>query len=238
MKKTIIIGASSGIGKELAKILSQNNFELGLLARRLKLLNDLQKELKTKTFIKQIDLAKQKESLIIFNELLQEMQNIDLIIVTAGVGYLNPNLDWQKEKETIDINILGCTAIINSAIKYFKERKNGQLVVITSIAGLRGSDICPAYNASKSFLSVYLQGLRKKIIKEKLNITITDIKPGLVNTRMAQGNSLFWVADPKIAALQIFQAIKKKKKIVYITKRWRLIAWVYKFLPNCLYNRL
>jgi short-subunit dehydrogenase len=73
--------------------------------------------------------------------------------------------------------------------------------------------------------------LQHKIKKLRLPITVTDIKPGFVDTEMAQGERLFWMAKPEKAAIQIYEAIKKKKHHAYITKRWRLIAWFFKLLP-------
>jgi len=166
------------------------------------------------------------------------MGSIDLIIISAGTGFINPELDWDKENETIAVNVAGFTAIANVAIHYFLKNGAGHLVNISSIAALRGSGSTPAYNASKAFESIYMDGLRHKIAKLHLPITITDIQPGFVDTAMAQGEGLFWVASPDEAAKQIYQAIKRKKKHAYITKRWRLIAWFFKFAPDRIYHRL
>jgi short-subunit dehydrogenase len=87
--------------------------------------------------------------------------------------------------------------------------------------------VAPAYNASKAYQINYLSGLRKKMEKLQLPIYITDIKPGFVDTDMAKGEGKFWVAPVNKAASQIITAIKAKRKIVYITKRWRLIGFVF-----------
>ena len=84
----------------------------------------------------------------------------------------------------------------------------------------------------------YFEGLRQKVKKLNLPITITDIRPGLVKTEMAKGEGLFWVMAIEKATNQIFNAIKKKKKIAYITKRWLLIATVIKLLPRFIYDRI
>jgi short-subunit dehydrogenase len=126
----------------------------------------------------------------------------------------------------------------NVAFKHFLEQSSGHLVGISSIAALRGSGATPAYNASKAFVSNYLEGLRQKASKLKLPITVTDIQPGLVDTAMAQGEGLFWIAPPEIAARQIFDTIKSRRKRAYITKRWRLIAWLLKAMPDRIHNRM
>ena len=147
-------------------------------------------------------------------------------------------MDWNKEKETIDTNILGFSAVANTAMHYFMKKGSGHLVGISSIASIRGSNIAPAYNASKAFMSNYMEGLRIKISKINIPITITDIQPGLVDTAMAKGDGLFWVAPPEKAAAQIYKAIKKKKKKAYITKRWAIIALLLKIMPEFVYNKL
>ncbi len=163
---------------------------------------------------------------------------MNLIVINSGVGFINPDLNWEQEKEIIDVNVSGFVAMANSAFKYFYKQKSGHIVGISSIAALRGGDSDPAYNASKSFVSNYLQGLRKKISKLKIPIIVTDIKPGFVDTAMVKGKTLFWVASPEKAALQICNAIKQKRKHAYITKRWRIIAWLMKFLPDWIYNKI
>jgi len=108
----------------------------------------------------------------------------------------------------------------------------------SSIAAIRGGGDAPAYNASKAFVSNYLEGLRQMAAKMKLPLTVTDIKPGFVDTVMAQGEGLFWVAPAEKAAKQILEAVEKKKDHAYVTKRWRLVAWVLKLLPGRLYCKI
>lgn len=238
MKKAIVIGASSGIGRELAKVLSQNNYIVGLVGRRTELLSELQREIPTKTYTKRIDVARTTEAINLLEELIQEMGGMDVIILSSGVGFINPDLIWEQEKETIDINVSGFVAVANVVFKHFCKQGSGQIVGMSSIAAIRGNCDSPAYNASKAFVSNYLEGLRQKVSKLRLSIAVTDIQPGFVDTAMAKGNGLFWVAPKEKAAWQIFRAIKSKKKHAYITKRWRIIAWLLKIMPDWVYNRL
>lgn len=237
MPKAIIIGASSGIGYELAKILAAQNYELGLVARRFDLLENLLKELSGKNFIKQIDVSHTAQAIPLLNELFTEMGNVDLIIVSSGKGFLNQELEWEKEKETIDVNVTGFCAMVNVAMHHFIHQGYGHIVGISSIAALGGGDVAPAYHASKAFESNYLEGLQKKTSRYYPKIYITDIKPGYVDTPMALGERKFWVSSPEEAAKQIYQDIKKKRKLGYITRRWRLIAWAMKLSPSYFYNK-
>ena len=238
MKKVIIIGASSGIGKELTKIFASNDYEVGIAARRTDLLNELAIEMPTKTYTATIDISNPDTAIQSLEKLIRDMGDVEVIIISAGTGYLNPSLSWSQEKDTIDTNVSGFTAMAGVAIRYFMQKKSGHLVGISSIAGIRGSNVCPSYNASKAYVSNYLEGLRKKVAKEKLPITITDIQPGLVDTAMAKGDGLIWVASPQKAATQIYQAIQRKKRSAYITKRWTIVAWLYKIMPGFLYDKI
>lgn len=238
MSKAIIIGASSGIGRELAKVLSNERYSIGLVARRSELLYQLQKELPITSYVKGIDVSKQDDAMRKLAELIDEMNGVDLIIITSGIGHLNEELKWEKEKETIDVNVSGVTSMINISLKHFIKKNQGQLVVISSISCLRGSREAPAYNASKAYISNYLDGIRYKVKKEKANITITDIRPGLIDTDMAKGEGLFWVQSLEKASYQINNKIKKKKEIAYITKRWSIIALILKIMPNWVYYKL
>lgn len=238
MKKAIIIGASSGIGRDLAKILDAHQFKVGIIARRIDLLKEIQTNLQNESYIKQIDISNVDSAQERLNELISQMGGVDLVVISAGIGYINPELNLELELKTISTNVIGFTAMTNIAIKQFIKQGFGHLVGISSIAAIRGDGENPAYNASKAFMSNYLQGIRKKVIKAKLPIIVTDIKPGFVDTAMAKGSNLFWVVPSLEAANQIFNAIKKKKSHTYITKRWSIIAWLLKILPDVIYNRI
>lgn len=235
MKKALILGASSGIGRALAKTLAQNGYAVGLMARRTALLETLQKEIQTQNYIGYLDIAKASEALEKVENMIQIMGGLDLIVINAGVGFLNPELDWAKEQQTIDVNVYGFCAIAGLAFKHFTKQGSGHIVGISSIGALKGNYAAPAYNASKAFISNYLAGLRVKAFKDKLPIIVTDIKPGFVDTEMAKGDKKFWVAPPAKAAEQIYLAIKKQKKHAYITKRWLLIALLFKLAPDWLF---
>jgi short-subunit dehydrogenase len=238
MKKAVILGASSGIGKELARVLSVEGYMVGLVARRVDLLEELARELPCDALIRRIDLTELPDAMNSLEELLWEMGAVDLVIISAGTGFINPDLDWTREQETIDLNVSGFVAMANVAFRHFCIQGSGHLVGISSISAIRGAAEGPAYNASKAFVSSYLQGLQQKTAKMGLPITVTDIQPGLVDTAMAKGEGLFWVQSAEKAARQIYGIIKKRKRHGYVTKRWRLIAWALKIMPDFLYHKI
>lgn len=236
--KAIITGASSGIGKELSRVLSENGYEVGLVARRIELLEELQQQLPAKSYVKQIDVSKPDSAIGLFKELITEMNGVDLVVINAGVGFKNPDLLWENEKNTIDVNVSGFVAIATAAFSYFVSRGAGHIVGISSIAAIRGSGGSPCYGASKAFEYNYLEGLRAKAFHLKLPITVTTIQPGYVNTPLVAGQKeMFWVAPADKAAEQLYSAIKHKRNYAYITRRWRLVAWLLKILPDFLYFR-
>ncbi len=238
MKKMIVIGATSGIGRALANLYSRNGYDVGIAGRRTGLLNTLASEIPTNAYLLTTDITDTDAAIQAFEKLIHDMQGVDLIIISAGTGYLNDSLDWDKEKETIETNVLGFAAVAGAALRYFIKKGSGHLVAISSIASIRGSSICPAYNASKAFMANYLEGLRVKAEKKRLPVTITDIQPGFVDTAMAKGDGLFWVSSPEKAADQIYTAIAKKKKKAYITRRWAIIALLLKMVPGFIYRFL
>jgi len=238
MKNAIIVGASSGIGKELAKILSDSGIAVGIAARRISLLHEFGANLDGVVIIKEIDVAVPNAAMAIFSDLIDALGGVDLVVLAAGIGDINKELDWEIERQCIATNVAGFTALADVAIKYFIEQGSGHLVGISSVAALRGGSDAPAYNASKAYTSNYLEGLRKKVVHTNLPIVVTEVRPGFVNTRMAKGDNLFWVASPERAAVQIYRAILGKKSCVYVTKRWRLLAWLLKILPSAIYNKI
>ena len=237
MKNAIIIGASSGIGKELALQLSSKGYRLCLTARRNELLKEILISLQPESFTQEMDVSDTEASIIQFRNIAQIMGTIDLVIICAGTGYIDNKMPWDNDKKTIEVNVSGFTAIANAAYHLFSKQGHGHLAGISSIAAIRGGATA-AYNASKAYVSSYLEGIRAKATKESLAITISDIRPGFVDTKMAQGEGLFWVAPPKKAAKQIISALEAHKKLVYITKRWRLVALLLKIMPDAVYNRL
>ncbi|MCX6112955.1 MAG: SDR family NAD(P)-dependent oxidoreductase [Proteobacteria bacterium] len=209
MKKVIIIGASSGIGEALARVFAKNGYIIGLTARRIELLKNIQAELKTKSYVKYMDLLKPDDAIRALEELIREMDGVDIVIINSGTGHEGKILEFEKERIAIDVNVLGFTAMA-----------------------------APAYGASKAYLSFYLEGLRHKFAQQKQNIYITDIKPGYVYTPLTQNHEkMIWVSTAQKAASQIYDAIIGKKKHAYITKRWILLAWLLKIIPDFIYNR-
>ena len=235
MERIIIIGASSGIGREIALLYSKTEAKIGIVGRRENKLQELAFNAPDKFIVKTCDISDPARTDVILKELSKELGGVDTMVVSAGTGELNDILDYKLEESTIATNVTGWTYIIDWTTRLFINQKHGHLAVITSVGGLRGNGTAPAYNATKAYQINYTEGIRQKISRLKLPVYITDIRPGFVDTAMAKGEGLFWVAPAETAGKQIFEALKKKKKFVYVTKRWKLIACILKMLPSSLY---
>lgn len=183
--------------------------------------------------ITQVDQAGQR-----LRSLIEEMGGVDLFVISSGVGYENPNLEWKPEADTIAVNVTGFTCMVNVAVQHLSMRKKGHLVGISSVAAIRGHGSAPAYGASKAFETSYLQAIRHRFAKSHLPVSVTIVHPGFVDTAMAKGEGLFWVAPVEKASRQIFRAIQKRKSDVYVTKRWRSISWLLRLLPDVIYHKL
>ena len=238
MKKAIIIGATSGIGKELAKLFAENNYKVGITGRRTELLNELKSENPDAYFIKTLDVTNTAVTAKKLEELATELGGLDILIICSGTGDINEKLEFEIEKRTIDTNVIGFTFVADWTFNYFEKQKSGHLVAISSIGGLRGSRQAPAYNATKSYQINYLEGLRQKASKLRHPIYVTDIRPGFIDTEMAKGEGLFWVMPVEKAVRQIYKAIINKKKVAYVTKRWRLTAMILKRIPGPVYDKM
>ena len=238
-KKTIIIiGATSGIGRALFEKYAAEGNCMGIVGRRTYLLDELLQEHPDTTFSATADITRKEEIEQAMPTLCAKLEHIDLAIVCSGTGDLNPSLDYALECPAIDTNVRGWTFVIDTLYHIFEQQGHGHLVAVTSVGGLRGEPMAPAYSATKAYQINYMEALRKKAYKSGGSITVTDIRPGLVDTVMAKGDGLFWVMPVEKVAHQIISAIRKKKSKVYVTKRWHFLAIINKNLPFVLYKRI
>lgn len=238
MKKAIVIGGTSGIGRGLAEKLIDNGWTVGITGRRIELLNEKKENSNDKVFIQDHDITDLESSDAKMESLFNKLGRVDLVIVSSGVSELNQDLEWKTEKKVIETNVNGVAKVYELVFSNFKKQGYGHLVGVSSIASLRGNRYCTSYSASKAFQANYLEALRCIAKNEKLNIQITDVQPGFVDTPMAKGDGLFWVAPVNKATNQIYLAILRRDRKVYITKRWRFIAWVMRLAPSWMLEKM
>ncbi len=241
MQKVIIIGATSGIGFELAKLYAQNDDMVGATGRRNELLQKLKNLFPEQIIVECFDVMG-NENILHLESLIKKLGGLDLLIYNSGYGDISEALDWRIDERTTKTNVIGFVEVANYAFNYFVNHGSGQIAATSSIASIRGSSQAPAYSASKAYMSTYMEGLHLKALRlkrknQKISISITDIQPGFVNIKKAKGKGRFWEAPVEKAARQIFEAIQKKKRKVYVSRRWAIIAWILKWLPYSILKR-
>ena len=234
----IIIGATSGIGKALFENYVTDGSRLGIVGRRTNLLEGLREQYPANTLTATADITKTDEAEKAIRLLSTQLGHVDLAIVCSGTGEINPTLDYALERPTLDTNVMGWTFVVDTLYHIFEQQGHGHLVAITSAGGLRGEPMATAYSATKAYQINYMEALRKKAFKAGSKITVTDVRPGLVDTAMAKGDGLFWVMPVEKVARQICSAIRKRKSKVYVTKRWHVLAIINKNLPFALYKKI
>ncbi len=110
---------------------------------------------------------------------------MDYMLYAAGCGWQNPELDTARDRSTLEVNVVGFTRIINAAYTYFRDtanRRPGHIAAITSVAGTKGIGISATYSASKRYQWTYLQALDQLAHIQHVDVAITDIRPGFVDT--------------------------------------------------------
>lgn len=230
-KKVVIVGASSGIGESLAKHYAANGYMVGLAARRTQLLEELAKALPGKSVLQTMDVGNPEQARQELGQLVEKMGGADIIILNAGTGDLNP--DWEREQQIMMVNALGFMALAKWSLDYLVKNGGGKIAGVSSIMSLRGARKANAYAASKAAISSYMQGMRNHVKNKKLPVHIIDIRPGFVATQMTEKNKgMFWVAPPDKAARQIMQAIDRNARVAYVTRRWGLLAPIFRNMPE------
>jgi short-subunit dehydrogenase len=240
MKKVIIIGATSGLGLQLAKMYVSAGHAVGITGRRNELLEKFKNDFShlNNSIVTACFDVTGKDNTFHIEKLVKELGGADLLIYNSGVGDVSPELDWSIDKKIVDTNVNGFIEIVNWAFRYFVRQGHGHIAATSSIASNRGNSFAPAYSASKAFISCYLEGLHLKALKLKIPVFVTDIQPGFIKTKEINLKGLFWVMTVEKAAGQIFNALEKRRFRVYVSKRWGIIALLMRWAPEFVYRRI
>ena len=221
-----IIGATSGIGHELWNYYSSQGNNVAVIGRRKDEIDTMINKYPDTTIGFQCDISDVVAYNEVFNKVIKHFVRLDLVIVCAGIGELNPDLNIGTELSTIKVNVEGWTNCVDNAYKLFSNQTQGHIVVITSVGGLQPTPVAPAYSASKAYQINYIKALQRK--SKGKGIIVTEIRPGLIDTRMAKGEGLFWVMPLKKVTKDIIKAIDNKQNRLILNKRWRMINFILK----------
>lgn len=237
MKKAIIIGATSGIGQEVARILVQQGWRIGIAGRREDVLLHMQQAVPGQIEIQCLDVTKNDAALRL-NELIDRLGGMDLFLLSSGVGFQNRSLEPEIELNTARTNVEGFIRMVTAAFHHFKKTGGGHIAVISSIAGTKGLGVAPAYSATKRFQNTYIDALAQLSRMQRLNIRFTDIRPGFVATDLLRNGKYPMLMHADKVALCIVRSLERKKRTVIIDRRYRLLVFFWRMIPRWLWERL
>lgn len=224
MQKAIIIGATSGIGQEVARILVQQGWHIGIAGRREEALHALQATAPDRIVTEQLDVTEETATLHLHN-LIKKLGGIDLFFLSSGVGHQNRDLQPDIELNTARTNVEGFTRMVTAAFNYFKEKGSGHIAVISSIAGTKGLGVAPAYSATKRFQNTYIEALAQLARMQHLDIHFTDIRPGFVATDLLKSGKYPMLMKADRVAQHIIKALREKRRVVVIDGRYRVLVF-------------
>lgn len=251
------MGATSGIGQEVARLLATNGYEVGIAGRREERLVQMAQATPGIVAHRQIDVTKE-DAPTELHKLIEELGGMDLYFHSSGIGWENVALDTDKELKTVETNGVGFVRMVSAAYNWFaeqradeakqraegdeqkasdKERK-ARIACITSIARTRGLGAAPAYSATKRMQAHYLECLSQQVRMRHLNIGITDIRPGFVATDLIAGSHFPLQLKAEDVARTIVRAIERGNEVVTIDWRYRLLVAAWQLIPRWLWVRL
>lgn len=239
-RRAIIIGATSGIGLEVAKVLAKKGWLVGIAGRRQELLEQIQQEHQNIVATEQIDVT-QSDAPDHLQTLIENLGGMDLYFHSSGIGYQNTELDMERELATVETNAVGMTRMVGAAFHYFEAHpgQKGQIAVISSIAGTKGLGAAPAYSATKRYVNHYLECLTQLChIRRLRHISIHDIRPGFVRTALISGSNYPLQLDAAKVAQQIVKKIEQRRAIITIDWRYRLLVFFWRLIPRWLWVRM
>ena len=236
----IVMGATSGIGYEVARVLAMRGWSVGVAGRREDVLAKMVAETDGIVAYEVVDVT-QPQATDSLHRLIDKLGRVDLYFHSSGIGYQNKELDPGKELRTIETNCLGMARMVGEVFRHFASHPEaeGQIAVISSIARTKGLGAAPAYSASKRFTSHYLESLcQLTSIRGIRNIHITDIRPGFVKTPLIEGSNFPMQLDANRVAVSIVEGIESRKPVITINWLYSLLVFFWQLLPRWIWVKL
>jgi len=238
MRKAIIVGASSGIGREVALLLLADGWHCTLSARRQDALEELRRLYPSQVGVMPADVTA-ADAPVRLQQTLEQMGGVDLYFHASGVGRQNSQLLPDVEEQTLQTNALGFMRMVGVAFRFMAAHGGGQIAVISSIAGTRGLGAAPSYSATKAFCNAYIESLEQLSHMRGLNISFTDIRPGFVRTALLDdGRNYPLMMRPERVARHIVRAVGRRRSVAVIDWRYRVLVFFWRLIPRWLWVRL
>lgn len=246
----IVVGASSGIGAEVARELARSGYHVSLVARRVAELQSLaaaitvRHDLVDNVRVYPYDVREYDGAAALFAQITADLEAVGapprLLVYAAGVMPAAGPDGWSfdDERAMIEVNLLSAIQWIDLAAAYFAPRKSGVIVGVSSVAGDRGRKGNSAYMASKAGLSAYLESLRYRLAA--VGVRVVTVKPGFVDTPMTAGVQTppALTTTPQAVAARIAGAATGGFEVVYTPWYWRPIIGIIKLIPGFLMKRM
>ena len=243
-QRAIVVGASSGIGAEIAQQLAAGGASVALLGRRedglRKVAGAIAARGAGRALVVTHDVTHYDTVPALFERLVGELGGLDLIVYAAGTMYVpeESTYDFARDREMIEVNVLGAMAWTNPAAAYFESRRAGTIVGISSIAGERGRRTMPGYTTSKATLTAWLEALRNRV--SRYGVNVVTVKPGFVDTALTQHLTKKPMMIPAARAAELILATARRggSPSAFIPGQWGLVALVVRNLPSFVFRRL
>ena len=244
MKTAIIIGATSGIGRELATRLASDGWVVGTAGRRADRLEELAAQFPEGTILTQVIDITSADATAALDALIEKTGAPDLFLHVSGIGKQNPALDESIETRTMETNCTGMTRMVTHFINYVKASgyysgsRKAHIGVISSVAGTAGLGSAPAYSASKRMQQTYISALVQMTRMYRIPVTFSDIRPGFVATDLLNPNKKYpMTISVDKAARCILRGLKRRKRIICFDWRYRILVFFWKLIPRCIWER-
>ena len=238
MKRAIVLGASSGIGREVSRQLLAKGWYVGVAARRENRLNEIKVAYPDRVEVMTIDVTAEDAASRLLS-FARQMGGLNLFVYSAGVGSMNEQLDPDTELATTAVNVTGFTRVIDAIFHYMADNLGGDIAVVTSITGTKGIGVAPSYSATKAYQNTYIQALEQLSNMRRLHIRFTDIRPGFVDTPLLSGDKRYpMLMDKVFVAREIVRAVETHRHVKVIDLRYALLTFFWRLIPNRIWRRL
>ena len=229
------------MGARIAVDFARLGWRVGIAARRVDMLKEIKALYPDRIEYMAIDVAA-PDAVGRFNSLIELIDGMDYLLYAAGCGWMNPELDSARDEQTVLTNVLGFTRIVTAAYRYYKQTANrtpGHIAAITSVAGAKGIGVSAAYSASKRYQWNFLQALDQLAAQQHVNLTITDIRPGFVDTPLLDSSTRYPMEmSIDYVAPRIEKAILRAPRVTIIDSRWAVATSLWRLIPNALWRRI
>lgn len=242
-ESVLIVGATSAIARALAHKLADAGNDLYLASRDEdelgRISSDLQARYRIKVAYSVFDIANTQNHDALLDSAKDKLGEFSGVVIATGVlgDNLDVRLDDDLAAQVLAINFTAPALLLSRCARILENKGHGFIIGITSVAGDRGRQSNYTYGAAKGGLALYLQGLRNRLYRSK--IQVLTVKPGFVDTAMTYGvPGMFLVASPDKVAADIMKALKRGRNVVYTPRFWFGIMWMIRHIPERLFKRL